>query len=160
MQCWHNASRCQHNTCTVALNQPWDIADVGGSAAYLMFWRHCTREEEVGDGGENQAARGDEQAHPPGPHPAGVTVSQLQFSSCIEEQSHPTSEPCFPACTRPWCNSATTHQYLNQFCSRPHRSAAQQSRAGNRWQARTQKQQTGWLWMTQQLWGWAAVHLL
>lgn len=55
------------------------------------------REEEVGDGGENQAARGDEQAHPPGPHPAGVAVSQLQVGSCVAQHSQPTSEPCFPA---------------------------------------------------------------
>ncbi|TNN74172.1 hypothetical protein EYF80_015617 [Liparis tanakae] len=46
--------------------------------------RQSAREEEVGDGGEKQAGGGDEQAHPPGPHPAGVALGQLEFSSCKE----------------------------------------------------------------------------
>lgn len=61
------------------------------SVTYVIFCRHSTREEEVGDGGENQAAGGDEQAHPPGPDPAGVSVSQLLLSSCRKQQSPDTA---------------------------------------------------------------------
>lgn len=49
---------------------------------YIVFWRQFTWEEEVGDGGEKQAASDDEQAHPPGPDPAWVTGFQLLLSSC------------------------------------------------------------------------------
>lgn len=44
------------------------------------------------------------------------------------------------------------HHYLNQFCPRPHRSAARLSPAGSRWRARIQILQTGWLWMIKRLW--------
>ena len=44
---------------------------------YIVLWRHSTREEEVGDGRENQAAGGEEQANPPGPDPARITGCQL-----------------------------------------------------------------------------------
>lgn len=55
---------------------------LGDGVTHIFLWMHPTREEEVGDGGENQAAGGDEQTHPPGPDPAGVTLSQLLFGSC------------------------------------------------------------------------------
>lgn len=54
---------------------------------YMIFCRHSAREEEVGDGGEKEADGGDEEAHPPGPNPAGVTLSQLLFSSCGKQES-------------------------------------------------------------------------
>lgn len=56
------------------------------SETYMMLRRHRAGEEEVGDGGEDQAAGGDEQAHPPGADPAGVAVSHLLLGSCRTQQ--------------------------------------------------------------------------
>ena len=38
--------------------------------------------EEVGDRGQSQTARGDQQAHPPGPHPARVRGVQVLGTVC------------------------------------------------------------------------------
>ena len=48
-----------------------------GSGSYLALPAHAAGEEEVGDGGESQAARGHQQTQPPRPHPAGVVWGQL-----------------------------------------------------------------------------------
>lgn len=122
---------------------------------YIVLWRHPTREEEVGDGGEKQEASSDEQAHPPGADPAGVTLPELLFSSCRTRQwtlSHQIQQwTNFPALTLKVTlgRLKRANLYLNQVCPRPHRSAAWLSPAGSQWQARIQTLQTGWLQMTE-----------
>lgn len=63
------------------------------SHTYVHFYVHFTREEEVGDGGENQAAGGYKQTHPPSPHPTGITVSQLPFCTWNEKQADSSTKP-------------------------------------------------------------------
>lgn len=128
---------------------------------YIIFCRHGAREEEVGDGGEKQAAGGDEQAHPPGPDPTGVTVPQLMLGSCRKHVTVSRLRPLFTARKTTFGkNFKRSQPYLSRFCPHPRRSAAPLSPAGSQWQARTQIPQTGWLRTMKQLWGRASEALM
>lgn len=58
--------------------------------SHLSF-QHVPREEEVRDGGEHQAARGDEQTQPPGSDPALVTRRQVHCHG--KTQGHTVRAP-------------------------------------------------------------------
>lgn len=121
------------------------------SVTYIMFCGHSTGEEEVRDGCEEQAAGGDEHAHPPGPDPSGISRPQLLFSSCTKQQ-WTQRWTIFPVVTWLVNNFGMPfNHYLNQFCPRPRRSAAWLSPAGIQWLARIQIQKTGWLWTIKRL---------
>lgn len=90
---------CKTQPVGVSTTTPSCVQSISGS--YLALRRHGAREEEVGDGGEEEAAGGDEKPHPPGPHPAGVAQPQLRLRLC---QTHPQ-------------RSATIAQPGNRFLS-------------------------------------------
>lgn len=103
--------------------------------SYAVFAWHCTREEKVGNGGEKQESGGDEKAHPPRTHPAGVTLVQLLFGSCKHgSQSMWGVSQASPSC-----------HYPERFDPHPRRAAEPQSPAGSPQLARRPTPRKGWL---------------
>lgn len=100
------------------------------------FARHRTREEKIGNGGENQESSGDEKAHPPCPHPAWVTLVQLLFGSCRN------GSQCRPGHTQA---SPERRRYPERLCPHPRRTAGPASPAGSPPLAQTQTPRKGWL---------------
>lgn len=137
---------CKTQPVGVSTTTPRCVLSISGS--HLALRRHGAREEEVGDGGEEEAAGGDEKPHPPGPHPAGVAQPQLLLRPC---QTHPQRSATIAPPETGFCRRrGRVGCYRCRFCPRPRRCAARRSPAGSRGRGQRPTLQTGWLWRTRQ----------